>query len=65
MNDILYSMEKIKLPKNISYEVRFYCDKCDIEIAEDEIPEHKHKRKMTYEEKCRRYNWNPKEDVHV
>ena len=51
--------------KNISYEVRFYCDKCDIEIDQTHQAEHTHKRKMSYKEKCQRYNWNPKEDVHV
>ena len=29
--------------KNISWEVRFYCDVCDIEIAEDDQGEHEHK----------------------
>jgi hypothetical protein len=23
------------------------------------------RRKMTYEEKCKRYGWNPKEDRHL
>ena len=27
--------------ENISYEVRFYCDVCDIEIAEDDQANHK------------------------
>ena len=51
--------------KNISYEVRFYCDECDIEIDQDDQQEHIHKRKMSYEEKCKRYGWNPKGDEHV
>lgn len=25
----------------------------------------KKRKKMTYEEKCKRYNWNPKDDKHV
>lgn len=32
-----------------------------VEVKVTKLP----KRKMTYEEKCRRYNWNPKDDTHV
>jgi len=32
-----------------------------VEVKVTKLP----KRKMTYEEKCRRYGWNPKDDTHV
>lgn len=32
---------QIGLEKNMSYEIRFYCDLCDIEISENEQKTHK------------------------
>ena len=32
---------EIELPNNISWELRFYCNNCDIEITETEIQSHK------------------------
>ena len=33
-------MEEMKLPKDFSYEIRFYCDFCNEEILEDGIDTH-------------------------
>ncbi len=47
-----------------------YLDEVEIETESEterqfvRIPK-RTRRKMTYEEKCRRYGWNPKDDIHV
>lgn len=48
MKTLIYKIEsdkddeiKVKLPDNISWELRFYCDLCETEITEDQVNCHK------------------------